>query len=113
MAVGVTESTKTAKDFFDEFEKSPDEVPRISGAPTFLQLHGIIHHIKGNCMVIADARDLRYGKGHILTDTSILPNGLAARIPPSVRPAAMVDRAVGQTQVSWDNYSNRWTREYN
>ena len=54
MAVGIVQSTKTAKEFFDEFEKSPEEVPRITGTPTFLQLHGIIHCIEGNCMAIAD-----------------------------------------------------------
>ena len=113
MAVGIVQSTKTAKEFFDEFEKSPDEVPHISGTPTFLQLHGIIHYIEGNCMAIADDRDIKYGKGHILTDTSLLTGGPAAQIPPSVRPPTMVDRAVGQTQVNWDNYSNNWNRQYN
>ena len=58
MAVGIVKSTKTAKEVFDEFEKSPDEVPHINGAPTFLQLHEIIQYIEGNCMAIADDRDL-------------------------------------------------------
>ena len=107
------ESTTTAKDYFDGFETSPEEVEHISGAPTFLQLHEVFQYIERNCMAIPDDRDLVYQKGHLVADTSLLPNGPAAQIAPSVRPAALLDRAANQTQRSWDNYTNQWTRERN
>ena len=107
------ESTTTAKDYFDGFDTSPDEVDHIIGAPTFLQLHELFQYIEGNCMAIPDDRDVVYNKAHLVADTSLLPRGPTARIAPSVRPAALVDRAANQTQRSWDNYTNHWTREMN
>ena len=64
-------------------------------------------------MAIPDDRDEVYNKAHLVADTSVLPRGPAAQIAPSVRPAALVDRAINQTQQNWDNYTNRWTREMN
>ena len=113
MAGPFVESTTTAKDYFDGFETSPEEVDHIIGAPTFLQLHEVFQYIERNCMAIPDDRDLVYQKGHLVADTSLLPNGPAAQIAPSVRPAALLDRAANQTQRSWDNYTNQWTRERN
>ena len=86
------------QDYFDGFETTPDEVEHISGAPTFLQLYDVFRYVEGNSMAIPDDRDPVYGKAHLLTDTSQLPQGPAAQIAPSARPAALVQRAVGQTQ---------------
>ena len=89
MAGPFVKSTTTAKEYFDGFETSPDEVEHIMGAPTFLQLHKLFQYIEGNCMAIPDDRDEAYQKAHLVADTSRLTRGPAARIAPSVRPLAM------------------------
>ena len=70
----------------------------IIGAPTFLKLHELFQYIEGNCMAIPDDRDEVYNKAHLVADTSVLPRGPAARIAPLIQPAALVDRAINQTQ---------------
>ena len=73
-------TAKSIKSFMDEFVMKKNDVPPMSGKPTFTTCKLLMDAVNKNLINMKDNRDQIYGKLHTVTSTIQLVNGLALQV---------------------------------
>ena len=92
-----------------EFKVKSRDVDSIVGKPTFHDCCLIRLGVEENCMAVKDHRDPKYGKLHLIKNTSQLPGGPANELP------RLTDRGIpaypDQDWYSRQDYATAWVTE--
>ena len=92
-----------------EFKVKSRDVDSIVGKPTFHDCCLIRLGVEENCMAVKDRRDNKYGKLHLIRNTSILPGGPDNELP------RLTDRGIpAYPDENWYNrqdYATEWVND--
>ena len=75
-----TTNEKSKEDYMAEFVIKSNEIDSIVGKPTYHDCRVIWLGVEDNMKAVKDRRDHKYGKLHLIKNTSLLPGGPAAEL---------------------------------
>jgi len=103
----------TPEDYTKNFKIKKNDVPRITGKPTYATVKPILDAVETNLINMNDQRDPFWGKLHILQDTSGLVNGPDAMIPESTNQFEPDEWQLGFTHRQREIYLHGYFRDQN
>ena len=68
-------AAKSEEEYTNDFQIKAEEVDKIFGEPTWRAIKKVRNALEENLIAMEDKRDNKYGKLHLIIDTSTLPNG--------------------------------------
>ena len=73
-------ASKTEEEYTNEFQVKAEEVDKVFGEPTYHAIKKVHNAMEENLIAMEDTWDDKYGKLHLIMDTSTLPNGPASQV---------------------------------
>ena len=96
---------------YRRFCKRKNDVPKVLGKPSFTAAKQLLDAVETNPIAMTDRRDTRYGKLHLMEDTSLLPNGPALQVVQSADQGQPQPYVALTTVQEQQNYLHEYRRD--
>ena len=102
---------KSIKAIMDDFVKGQNALQKVIGKPSFTTTKPVMDAVEINLIHMPDRRDVQFGKLHLIEDTSLLQNGPAVQIVPSVDQGQPQPYVAPTTIRQRQNYLHEYRRD--
>ena len=102
---------KSIQAITEDFVQGKNDVPKVLGKPSFTAAKPVLDAVETNLITMTDRRDPRYGKLHLIEDTSLLPNGPALQVVQSVDQGQPQPYVAPTTVRERQNYLHNYRRD--
>lgn len=102
---------KSIQAITEDFVQGKNDVPKVLGKPSFTAAKPVLDLVEANLIAMTDRRDPRYGKLHLIKDTSLLPNGPALQVVQSVDQGQTQPYVAPTTVREMQNYLHDYRRD--